>query len=207
MASGESWDPRVGDRTGVRATVVSPQPVSRAACSESDDTQPCDLETAFRTYRELLLTVATRYVRSTEVAEDIVEDVFCWLMQHGRLDVYGSTESYLRSAVRNQSFKYLEHQRVVRRAEAAASAHGRAPGMGEVFPATDQGVRTRELTEATERVVAGLPQRCRRAYSLQRDESLSYQEIAKVMGISVRTVENHISRAIKRLREALAQFH
>jgi RNA polymerase sigma-70 factor (ECF subfamily) len=206
MASGESSDAMVGDTTRVRASAVSPQRVTGPSCSGPCASGPCELEAAFRAYREPLLTVATRYVRSAEVAEDIVEDVFCWLMQHGTLEVYGSTESYLRSAVRNQSLKYLEHQRVVRRAEAAATACGRAPGMGELTPAADQGVRARELSEAAMRVVAGLPQRCRRAYCLHRDERLSYREIADVMGVSVRTVENHIAHALKLLRRGLAPF-
>lgn len=206
MSSGESPDSLVSESTRAGASVVSPGPAGKASRAGPCDTGSIDPEVAFRAYREPLLTVATRYVRSAEVAEDIVEDVFCWLVQHGRPDVYGSAESYLRSAVRNQSLKYLEHQRVVRRAGAVAAACGRTPGMGERSPAADQGVRARELAEAAERVMAGLPQRCRRAYRLHRDDNLSYHEIASVMGISVRTVENHIAHALKLLREGLAPF-
>jgi len=206
MANREASDAGGGDSTRGRARVLSSQPAGRAWCPDRYEIRPTELEEAFRTYRERLLAIATWYVRSTEAAEDIVENVFCWLIQHGRPHVYGSAESYLRSAVRNQSLKYLEHQRVVRRAETAAAACGRAPGMGELSPEADQGVRARELSEAAERVVAGLPERCRRAYRLHRDESMSYREIARVMGVSVRTVENHIAHALKLLREGLAPF-
>jgi RNA polymerase sigma-70 factor (ECF subfamily) len=51
-----------------------------------------------------------------------------------------------------------------------------------------------------------LPAQCREVYQLSRLEQMPYKEIARLKNISVKTVENHISYAIKRIRPALKEF-
>ena len=61
----------------------------------------------------------------------------------------------------------------------------------------------KELKQHINFVVEGLPEKCKRVYKLSRNEQLSHKEIAKLLDISIKTVENHITNALRVLRAAL----
>jgi RNA polymerase sigma-70 factor (ECF subfamily) len=63
-----------------------------------------------------------------------------------------------------------------------------------------------QFAEAAERAIEHLPPRCREVYLLYRQHQLSYAEIAQVLEISVKTVENHLARAMQALRRGLAAW-
>ena len=63
-----------------------------------------------------------------------------------------------------------------------------------------------ELQIAIDKALEGLPAQCRRVFEMSRVQQLSYAEIAKELGISTNTVENHVSKALKLLRIDLKEF-
>jgi RNA polymerase sigma-70 factor (ECF subfamily) len=63
-----------------------------------------------------------------------------------------------------------------------------------------------ELATAIETAVSDLPARAREIWRLSRDEQLSYAEIARILGISIKTVETHMGRALRALRSRLAAW-
>jgi RNA polymerase sigma factor (sigma-70 family) len=73
-------------------------------------------------------------------------------------------------------------------------------------PLHEQGVAIQQELAVLQRVLLGLPLRCRQIYLLNRIEGMSYIEIADHCGISVKAVEKHISKALRLLRERLAPF-
>ena len=83
---------------------------------------------------------------------------------------------------------------------------GRVPGTGEGPVRADEEVQARELAAAFEDAVDRLPARCRQAFTLYREEGMSYAEIAERMGTSVRTVETQLARANRALRRQLAEW-
>ncbi len=116
-------------------------------------------------------------------------------------DVPLLTTAYLYTAARNRALKHLRHRRVVARwAERVASAP--LP----TGPQADERLRTREMAEAIRRAIDALPDRCRQIFLLSREKYLSYAEIAEVLGISVKTVETQMWRALKSLRKSLAPY-
>lgn len=74
-------------------------------------------------------------------------------------------------------------------------------------PSHEQRIATQQELALLQRVLLGLPPRCRQIYLLNRIEGMSYTEIAEHCGISVKAVEKHISKALKLLRERLAPFN
>jgi RNA polymerase sigma-70 factor (ECF subfamily) len=161
----------------------------------------------FTTYHERLCFYAEGYVRSPEIAQEIVSDVFLWIWKHREeWRVTGSLASYLYGAVRHRAMDHLKHVRRATRVHAAASLLERSPGMGERPASPEEELQAQELTLLVEHAIQGLPERPREAFRLQRQHGLNYSEIAQVMGISPSTVEKHMIRALKALRETLSSW-
>lgn len=157
---------------------------------------------AYAAHYAPLCAFAARLVRPRAMAEDLVQDVFAalWTRSHTIRDQDLLT-SYLYSAVRNRARSHLRHQQVVLRTLAAP-----APPAPPAAPALDDELHATELQAAVLAAVSSLPARCREIFLLQRHEGLSYAEIAARLGISVKTVETQMSRALRALRLHLAPF-
>jgi RNA polymerase sigma-70 factor (ECF subfamily) len=163
----------------------------------------------FRASAAELCDFACSYVHSDAVAEEIVQDVFFRIWQ-GRLQwqLRGSLRTYLYSATRNAALNYLRHERVERRwLERMSRERTLRPDVGRSAVVTGEDmVITEELAVAAARAVELLPERCQLIYRLTRQHHLSYAEVADMLQISVRTVENQVGIALKSLRKRLAHL-
>jgi RNA polymerase sigma-70 factor, ECF subfamily len=159
-----------------------------------------EFEALFREHYARLCEFVYAYVRSTDVAHDLVQDLFLTLWEKRRAPGQLTT-AYLYAAARNRARKHLRHQRVVKRFEdRAASLPARASG------GTDHDVRYRETAEAVDAAIADLPERCREIFVLSRRQHMSYADIAAALDISVKTVEVQMWRALRKLRKSLASY-
>ena len=158
-------------------------------------------EGLFRAYSAALCTFAWGYVRSLEVAEGIVQDVFLKLWK-GRTswDPACGVRAYLYAAVRNGALDHLKHRRVVER----WAAEPRPPSPAE--PTPEEELQHKELEAAVQAATARLPERCRLVFTLSRQHGLTYAEIADVLGISPKTVEAQMRRAFALLKQALGAY-
>lgn len=157
-------------------------------------------ETMFRMYYDSLVAVAEWYVGSTETAEDIVDDVFLALWtQRDRLTVQESVRAYLFGAARNRALNAVRD----RKTRARLLQQAKPDVLPLPVPDTDASVRSLDLRSAIERAIAQLPPRARTILTLHRQAGLSFAEIGDLLGISPRTVETHLGRAVKILRRHL----
>jgi RNA polymerase sigma-70 factor (ECF subfamily) len=164
-------------------------------------------EALFRAFVGPLCSFAYSYVESESLAQEIVQDLFTRLWdRRGTLERPRSVRAYLYGATRNRVLNELRHARVERafltralRLEAA-----RTEGPRPVPPEDD--LNASALAAAVQRAVAELPPRCREVFTLTRDRQLSYAEAAEVLGISPKTVEIHVGRALALLRKHLADW-
>ncbi len=109
-------------------------------------------------------------------------------------------QAYLFRAVRNRSLNHVRHEQVARAGEPYASRE-------EAVPPTAHGLMVEEeIDVALKRAVGRLPERCREVFELSRRDGLKYAEIASVLGISVKTVEAQMGKALRTLRQELAQW-
>lgn len=160
-----------------------------------------DFEKLFREHYPRLCEFVDGYVRSAEVARDIVQDLFLALWEkRGGEGSPELTTAYLFTAARNRALKHLRHRRVVERHEERAAV------WPQQAPRADEEVRQRETAEAIDAAIAELPDRCREIFLLSRRQHMSYAEIASALGLSVKTVEVQMWRALRRLRESLAPY-
>jgi RNA polymerase sigma-70 factor, ECF subfamily len=152
---------------------------------------------------EPLCRVAERYVRSSAVAEEIVQDAFLALWRRrGAIDPVRSIRLYLLQAVRNRALNTIRHAKVV---DAWQSHAGSLPTTGHV-PSPEAELERAELSTAIAHVVAQLPPRTREVFLLSRGRGLSYVEIAHHCGIAIKTVEAQMARAFRELRARLAAY-
>lgn len=158
-------------------------------------------------YYERLLRLAFTYVRERETAEEVVQDVFLAIwQQRARWAPDGGLRIYLYAATRNRSFSWLRHRRLEEGfARDAGANQGVLPFVAAIEEA-DAAQRTEELDAAIVSAIESFPPRMREAFVLSRQNHLTHEEIARVMGTSIKTVQEQIGRALKTLRIALADW-
>jgi RNA polymerase sigma-70 factor (ECF subfamily) len=160
-------------------------------------------EELFRTLHAPLCEVADSYVRSQDIAEEIVQDVFfvVW-MKRDRVPRGGGLRPYLFTAVRNRALHHLRHRAIVRRLASWVSRADLA-GVAAPQPSIDEAFDVRERRAAVRRAIDQLPPRARLALVLQRDHDMTNAAIADAMGISLKGVEKLLATARQKLRPLL----
>lgn len=156
-----------------------------------------ELSRLFGEHYPLLVAVARR-LASDDVAEEIVQEVFLSLWdRRATLDVRGSLKRYLLSAVRFAAASIVRHRGMADRRVADLVALHPVPEPADAW------VLQREQADALARAIAQLPPRGREAFTLVRLDGLSYADAGAALGISPRTVEVHVGRAMQALRRML----
>ena len=182
-----------------------------AARLRAGDEAAC--EQLFLAHHDGLWRFAFGYVRSRDVAEEIVQEVFLQLWRdRAGCDVRASLRALLYAAVRNHALNHVRHERVVARlsdrvrSTAAADPEDELVAMGAP-PADAQGVlEARELDELVARAIATLPERRRAAMSLRWAHGLSAPEIARVIGTTPEAVRVLLTRARQELAALLGHL-
>jgi RNA polymerase sigma-70 factor, ECF subfamily len=163
-------------------------------------------ETLFRLHYDGLCGFAIRYVRERALAEELVQDLFAglwarratWEVRGGG----GSVRAYLFAAVRNRALN-LRARRAVERDWEADEAIDDVRAIHRAPAQADDLLEAAELHARLDAAIESLPERCRLVMQLRWRDQLSYAEIAEVMGISAKGVENQLSRGLKALRDRL----
>ena len=160
-------------------------------------------EDVFRRYYSPLCWYAMSITGSMEAAEEIVEELFYGFWRdRERLPLFRSMKSYLYIAVRNQSFQYCEHLEVRNKyREFVLSRKGRTQDSSP-----QEEIEYQELRHLIDATLARMPERRLRIFRMHRFEGKKYTEIAEEQQISVKTVEAHISKALKILRVELKDY-
>jgi RNA polymerase sigma-70 factor (ECF subfamily) len=160
-------------------------------------------EQLFRAHYEPLCRFAYRYLLDTGLAEDLVQDLFAHLWaDRGRLELRGSARAYLFAAVRNRALNVRKRQ-LVEREWARDEALPDVRRLHRPPPSSDHEMEGRERDDQLRSAIESLPERCRMAMRLRWQEQMSHAEIATVMGISLKGVENQLARGLDALRQRL----
>jgi RNA polymerase sigma-70 factor (ECF subfamily) len=158
----------------------------------------------FDSHAEALRRYARRIVRSRETAEDLVQDVFLRLWHRWeQVEMGPDIRAYLFTVTRSRALDHLRRERTKARAAALALPRGITGDEPALSPDADRKLEADEISRAIERVLATMPPRRREIIALRLRHHLPTAVIAQRLGISPRTVEVHIARATKTLREQL----
>lgn len=174
-------------------------------CRRLQASDPVAFEQLFRLLREDLVRYVRALTGDAVVAHDLVQDVFVYLWGlRETLDPSRSLKAYLYSMARNRAYRFMRDERTHARKHAVLQQQAVAHTEGHEGPAArlDADALTRQLR----RWIGDLPERQREALLLSRIHALSHREVASVMGVSPRTVNNHIVRALERLQAHIETF-
>lgn len=159
-----------------------------------------DFDTIYTSCYKGLVAYATRYV-DIEEAQNIVQDTMMWLWDNKQTIIPGkSINALLMRIVRNKALNNVKHNTVLSRVHKQIEA-----SLREQFESPDLYMSV-ELAELLEKALKSLPDNLRETFILSRVERLSYKEIAERLGISVKAVDNRLSRTMRILKQELKDY-
>ena len=159
-------------------------------------------ESLFKAYFAELTVYAFRFLEDMENAEEIVQDIYFNLWTNRKnLKINSSIKSYLYKSVKNTCINYIKHQKVEEKYKNYFSYQIQIDELKSHDWITDT-----ELAEHIHTAIEKMPPVRKEVFRLSKIEKLKYKEIAENMGVSIKTVENHMGKALKFLREELVDF-
>ena len=156
----------------------------------------------FKIHFKQLRNYAFSFVQEQMLAEDIVQTVFLRLWD--KIEVLNFSDSiaaYLYRAVYNESLNALKRSKVRRSYHSWLNRH-----MKDQSDNAHRKLQLQELEQKLHAAINELPQQCRTIFQLSRYEELRYRDIGLRLGISAKTVENQMGKALKLLRAKLIEF-
>ena len=154
----------------------------------------------FRLFYSKLHSFSMQYVHVKEVAEEITNDVFIKLWnRRDEILAINNLSTYLFVAVKNYSLNYLKqysHLHV-----AVEDNDGVTALINRNDP--EQELEWKEISFQLNQAIDDLPDQCRTVFKLVKEDGFRYKEVAEILGISPRTVETQLFRAIKKLQSVV----
>lgn len=158
-------------------------------------------ERMFIVYAPRLASFADAYVKSQDIAQELVQEVFLWAWSNRKTwNVTTDIRTYLYSATRNAALGYLKRQKIRINFDNSMLQDN----TGSIQTATVENEMMREeLFRTVYDAISNLPESRRVAVTLRWIHKLSYVQIAEVVGISPKAVEKQLYRALKDLKGML----
>lgn len=158
-------------------------------------------ELQFRTHFVPLSRYALQYTQDMDTAKEVVQKVFVALWEaREKIDPTQSVKSYLYRAVRSRCLNYIRDNKKFR-SKVLDLDCGDMDLMVEQEEIADDDIR-----QKVDKALDQLPEKCRQVFKMSRFQGMKYREIAEELGVSQKTVEAHISKAIKILRSELKDY-
>lgn len=155
-----------------------------------------EFEQIFKLYYNPLFNLAISIVNEDPVAEEIVQEVFVKLWENwAKSDQGFKTLPYLLKSVRNRCYNFHRDQKVVNKYKQYQLQKNRRELIQYDLDQVDD-----DLILQLHKAIDEMPTKCKEVFKLSRFEDLTHKEIAQKLSISTKTVENHITRAVKLLK-------
>jgi len=157
-------------------------------------------KTLFETFYNQLISYGISITHDKEVSRGLTQDLFLKLWENRKKTVIsGSIKAYLFTALNHLSVNWLRHEKVQRAFE-NASLHEVLAGI-ELPPRISP-----FLNEAVKTAIDALPDKAREVFTLTQLDGIPHKEVSRSLGISVKTIENQLSRSRKILKKRLRKY-
>jgi len=146
-----------------------------------------------------LCNYATVFLKDRQAAEDVVQNVFIQLWENDALNQLENPDPYLLRAVKYKCIDYIRSQKTKK--EVLMN------DLPEIGKEEDHSLKEEDILPLISYFTAKLPPKMQQVFRMSREQGLSYKEIAAVLNISIKTVENQMSTALKKLRVLLKEHN
>jgi RNA polymerase sigma-70 factor, ECF subfamily len=159
-------------------------------------------EVVFRKHYQSLCNYACGILKDMDDSEEVVQSIFLkfWEQREG-IEINVSLKSYLYRAVHNMCLNRIKHLKIQETYRQYVGDY-----LEETYDSATEIMDKVELENRIEDALEKLPEQCRLIFKMSRFEELKYQEIADKLGLSVKTIENQIGKALKIMRSELADY-
>jgi RNA polymerase sigma-70 factor (ECF subfamily) len=154
-----------------------------------------EIQNLFNQFYSPLCNYATKIISDSTIAEDIVQDLFVQLWENEKLENIENTERFLLRATKYKCIDYLRTKRI--------NIEISLENLPEIIYTKDKDINEEDIEPLLHYYTSKLPPKTREVFLLSRKSGLTYKEIANDLNISVKTVENQMSRALRIMRELL----
>lgn len=164
----------------------------------------------FADYKGLFTRFANTYIKDEAAAEDLVIDGIMYYWENrGNLTSETNIPAYILEVIKHKCLNYLRHVRIREDVEQRMiEHHNRVTNLRiATLEACDpQEIFSKEAQELIEKALSMMPDKTRRIFMMSRYENKTYQEIADSYSLSIKSVEFHISKALKILKKQLKDY-
>jgi RNA polymerase sigma-70 factor (family 1) len=153
----------------------------------------------FAAFYKSLLQFGFSFVRSHEAAEEIVSDVFIkiWKKRAGLHRIY-NLKLYLFISTKNMALNHLRAQK-----KPLLQAEHYQVQIQSVYFDPEKLMITAEMMSRVQKAITHLPHRCQLIFKLVKEDNLKYREVAELLNLSVKTVENQMTTALRKIGQAI----
>ncbi len=159
-------------------------------------------EGVFRKHYQALCNYACGILKDMDDAEEVVQSIFLkFWEQRTDIEISVSLKSYLYRAVHNTCLNRIKHLKIQETYRQYVGDY-----LEETYDSATEILDKVELENRIAEALEKLPEQCRLIFKMSRFEELKYQEIADKLGLSIKTIENQIGKALKIMRMELADY-
>jgi RNA polymerase sigma-70 factor (ECF subfamily) len=156
----------------------------------------------FNAYYPDLVIFATKFTHDLSDSEEIVQDTFVTLWEErGSVEIKKSLKSYLLKTVQNKCIDWYRHEKIKQGHRDFVRIE-----QSQYICDTDRYLLYSELNEQIETALNSLPEKISETFRMNRHQGLKYHEIASILGVSVRTIEVRVGKALHLLRTYLKDY-
>lgn len=154
----------------------------------------------YERYWERLFHTAAHALENKQEAEECVQDIFFSLWSRRETIVLKyAIHTYLSVAVKYSIIDIMKKRKKDRQ-----YTKERLPFIDIVAPSAESSLLEKELWERLERTIELLPEKCKIIYKMSREEGKTHDQIAKELNISKKTVNNHLVRSLKDIKNTIS---
>ena len=153
----------------------------------------------FETYFTPLCRFMHLYIKETTIVEELALDIFMYVWENRKtLQIQLSLKAYMFQAAKNKCLNVLRQKKLTMSLDAMNT---------DIADSDEMCLETEELYNLIQEAIMSLPDKCKEVFNLSRSEDLTNQEIAIQLNISDKTVEGHITNALKRIKIFLGESY